>query len=616
MRHGRVLVTGVLLVVFVGLWVSPHTLTNDRMVSGQPMGLTSSTHRTAETTSGILDLSGYTPSGPISIGNAWGPTNWSSSFSGSGTREDPYLIQGLLIETTGVCISVAQRTGSALSTWGRQPNYTISNCVFITPGRAFQTVDTDLVVIEDCYFIDGRVYLENVENATIRSCWFRTVRRTTVPTYDDTVTSLYLQSSRNVTIQSNVIRCTTLTSIAVFLNLGDHNTIDDNIISGFWRGMFLSLSTMNNITGNSFYQNRIGLALWSDSDNCIVSGNRFGWNEVFNAQSSDNPWESNWDGNYWSDYIGSGPYDEGNFVDNVPSLLVDVVAPSVSSPSDVSYKWDVPGEYSVQWSISDDMPDKFELFRNGTEIASGIWDLFPVKHDINESYPGIYNYTLAAYDGAGNVGVDTVMVEVLGDPHNLEWNVRVNDTMSFTLTSTKETYTTTTSIEYEVILRVDGLDPLPTMSDFVPFASYTALEPNMADVFPIVYFFTGGGSVHALISPAVPAGDWSVLTEIAQDTMVSENITTVIINESTRWGLNMSYQWGETSVVTWTTWFKDDGTLEQVHTWLYSESVGEGVVDLKRVSPYMDSTTLIVIAGVGGVAAVAVVIVLMKRRSS
>jgi hypothetical protein len=109
----------------------------------------------------------------------------------------------------------------------------------------------------------------------------------------------------------------------------------------------------------------------------------------------------------------SDPY--GNTLENEFRIIVyDEIIPTINHPDDVQYEVGETG-FSITWTPIDDYPGSYEIFQNGTIVASGDWNT--TSEDINIMVDGLaigtYNYTIVIYDQAGNSVNDTVIVQVL-----------------------------------------------------------------------------------------------------------------------------------------------------------------------------------------------------------
>ncbi|MCK5150915.1 MAG: hypothetical protein KAQ65_03700, partial [Candidatus Thorarchaeota archaeon] len=95
-------------------------------------------------------------------------------------------------------------------------------------------------------------------------------------------------------------------------------------------------------------------------------------------------------------------------------FVLDTTAPTVSHPSDLEINFGF-SNIIILWDVYDLRPDTFELFRDGTLVASGILDNdVNITHTIPSTLAsGTYEYTLIVEDISGNTRTDTVMVYVL-----------------------------------------------------------------------------------------------------------------------------------------------------------------------------------------------------------
>ncbi len=123
--------------------------------------------------------------------------------------------------------------------------------------------------------------------------------------------------------------------------------------------------------------------------------------------------------------------DNNEAQDTVFVYVEDHNAPTVDHPADISY---VVGEtgHSIQWSATDNHPDHYSLYRNGTHLETHAWNGSPVTIDVDGLLAGTYNYTIVFYDESGNSVSDTVIV-----------TVTPSSTTTTTTTTTSTTQTTT-----------------------------------------------------------------------------------------------------------------------------------------------------------------------------
>jgi hypothetical protein len=105
----------------------------------------------------------------------------------------------------------------------------------------------------------------------------------------------------------------------------------------------------------------------------------------------------------------------GNILEGEFRITVyDDTNPSTDHPADIQYEVGDTG-YSITWTPTDDHPESYEIFRNGTLVASGDWNTTgeDIAIIVDGLAIGTYNYTIVIYDMAGNSANDTVIVQVL-----------------------------------------------------------------------------------------------------------------------------------------------------------------------------------------------------------
>ncbi|MEM4735626.1 MAG: NosD domain-containing protein [Candidatus Thorarchaeota archaeon] len=98
--------------------------------------------------------------------------------------------------------------------------------------------------------------------------------------------------------------------------------------------------------------------------------------------------------------------------DMVLVTVVDTTAPTIDSPDDLQYELGTTG-HSIRWNPSDLNPERYEVYRDGLLVDSGVWDGSDITVNIDGLAVGIYNYTIVVYDTSGNWVSDTVFVTVL-----------------------------------------------------------------------------------------------------------------------------------------------------------------------------------------------------------
>ncbi|MHA2099858.1 MAG: hypothetical protein ACW99A_14365, partial [Candidatus Kariarchaeaceae archaeon] len=122
----------------------------------------------------------------------------------------------------------------------------------------------------------------------------------------------------------------------------------------------------------------------------------------------------------------------GNDVsDTVVVTVVDTTPPIyVNVPTDLQYSEGLSGN-TLSWNATDNYPDTFVIYRNGSQIDTGSWTNAGLIHiNIDGLAKGTYNYTILVTDLSGNQYSDTVYVTVIDDkrpefvllPLDIEYN--------------------------------------------------------------------------------------------------------------------------------------------------------------------------------------------------
>jgi len=119
--------------------------------------------------------------------------------------------------------------------------------------------------------------------------------------------------------------------------------------------------------------------------------------------------------------------------DAVMVTVVDTTDPAlVDAPGNLQYE-EGKAEHLVNWSFTENLPDSYVFYINGTVEASGDWNGSEISVDAGGLSAGAWNLTLAVNDTSGNLVTSTVYL-----------NVTEAATTTTTTTTTTETTTTTT----------------------------------------------------------------------------------------------------------------------------------------------------------------------------
>ncbi len=114
--------------------------------------------------------------------------------------------------------------------------------------------------------------------------------------------------------------------------------------------------------------------------------------------------------------------------DTVIVTGVDTTYPEIDHPLDVMYVEGIGGN-SIRWKPSDIHPYSYTIFRNGTQIKSGGWDESGVLVTVDGLAPGVYNYTIVAFDLVGNSVSDSVLVSVVPESSSTTQTTSIDATL-------------------------------------------------------------------------------------------------------------------------------------------------------------------------------------------
>lgn len=91
----------------------------------------------------------------------------------------------------------------------------------------------------------------------------------------------------------------------------------------------------------------------------------------------------------------------------------DTSPPAIDHPWDMTYNETTTG-HTITWHPSDEFPDSYAIYRQGTSIDSGSWSGGSISINVDGEAIGSYNYTIEVSDTSNNAAQDTVGVKVVG----------------------------------------------------------------------------------------------------------------------------------------------------------------------------------------------------------
>ncbi len=572
------------------------------------------------------DLSAYTEHDVIVIRN--NSDFETQGWPGTGTEGDPYTIEDLLIATSEsdtMCIDIRDTTA----------HFVIRNCfLYGEHGQwdfGLHIWDSFNGIIEDCTITENGIYLRDSDNMTITNNLI----------YQTAAEGLLVVRGRYLNITSNIVHgCRSgmhinsrgggrQTHVDSFITIFDNTIYGCDSTSYQSDGLSLSDADFVKIQNNTIYGNK-GLGahgVWLDSNaqEIQLTYNKIGWNlgtNTFDYEgiANDNNWTANWYSNYDSElgyYSISG---SGNS-DHNASLWTHNESPTVNQPSDLQFNYGTEG-HIVEWEPSDSLPCTYQLYIEGELFHEDSWGLGAEKISItvDKLIPGTYEMDLYVSNGANATVMDVVNVIVGPQMHNLAWGVEENTTLMFDFSTSLEIEGKTKAFDDILAMNITDLPEIPDYILYIPTASYVDYWPYNETLAPLSYYFTGGGAVHAIITPAIPTGNWTLysdlLHEVYDPITDSPSLNMTILDEPGTWGVSFEYLYGDAQIQTHSKWYKTDGSLQEISLVIVNPDVGGGFVKITRMNPplgTLDPMAIVIFAGVG-IGIIAVVVILMKKR--
>lgn len=297
--------------------------------------------------------------------------NWTKALNdgwvtGEGTKNNPYLINNLIVDTNNVGTALTIRNS-------KYAYFTINNSILIG--------GTDYSGLE----------LYSTNNGTVENSTFKS-------------------NKYGINLQGGSMQ----------------NSISGNTINGNSYGIYLSTMSMgNSIMGNGIIDNLVGgiFAEITSSMNIIVM-NYFLQNglQAEDNSSTGNIWNSTMFGNFWDDYsgidndtdsIGDDPYTINDDVkDFKPIFNYDpMIMPSWNHSNVVGSV-----DNLINWTVMDMFyfNASYEIYRNGELIEEGKnWNPQEIEINVDSLEVGPYNFTLKVYDGLGGVNSNQIDISIV-----------------------------------------------------------------------------------------------------------------------------------------------------------------------------------------------------------
>jgi parallel beta-helix repeat protein len=369
-------------------------------------------------------LSAYTPHDPILINgdSEFNSTAQAEGWLGNGTTSDPFVISGLEILTDAE---------SAISITGTTAYFVIRDCYLIGASYSVRLAYLSFGTLENVFTkesLTAGVFVEWSNNVTLRnvSCI-------------DTEHGLSFFESHNITIRDST--CIGNWRYGIEINHCSHGLVTNNTLERNVRAVNVPDSSDIEISGNRMSSCDTGVDENAQSTGLTIKDNMFafcygdglvlaGSNQVVvsnmfvHSTVGDSGTNNLWDdgvsqGNYWSDYPGTGWYSisgPAGSIDHYPQLY-DPIVPMIDLPPDVEMDFYQEVE-SIIWKTYDVDPGAYRILRNGTQVEAGSW--FGTDASFVYSLGGVlvghYNVTLDVWDDENHHAYDTVWATITDQP--------------------------------------------------------------------------------------------------------------------------------------------------------------------------------------------------------
>jgi len=377
------------------------------------------------TKSTLVDPSlGYTPHNPILINDdsEFNSTAQAEGWLGNGTPSNPFVISGLEILTDAE---------SAISITGTTAYFVIRDCYLIGASYSVRLTYLSFGTLENVLTkesLTAGVYVEWSNNITLSNVFC-----------GDTEHGLSFYESDNITIRDST--CVANWRYGIEINHCDHGLVTNNTLERNVRASHVPDSSDFEINGNRMWSCDTGLDENAQSTGLTITDNMFAFcygdglvlegsnhvivnNTFVHSIVGDSGTNNLWDdgvsqGNYWSDYPGTGWYSisgPAGSIDHYPQLY-DPIVPMIDRPPDVEMNFYQDVE-TIVWKTYDVDPGAYRILRNGTQVDAGSW--FGTDADFTYSLGGVlvghYNITLDVWDDENHHAYDTVWATISDQP--------------------------------------------------------------------------------------------------------------------------------------------------------------------------------------------------------
>jgi hypothetical protein len=369
-------------------------------------------------------VSEYESHDPIIINSntEFNTTAYSEGWPGNGTRNNPFVISGLEILTDAE---------SAISITGTTVYFVIRDCYLIGASYSVRLAYLSFGTLEN-------VLTKESLTAGVFVEWSNNVTLSNVSCYD-TEHGLSFQESDNITIRDST--CIANWRYGIDINHCSHGLVTNNTLERNSRAIHVPDSSDIEINGNHMWSCDTGLEENAQSTGLAITDNLFAFcygdglvlagsnhivvnNTFVHSTVGDSGTNNLWDdgvtqGNYWSDYPGTGWYTisgPAGSIDHYPQLY-DPIVPMIDYPPDVEMNFYEEVE-AIVWKAYDVDPGAYRILKIGTQLEAGSW----LSPDADFAYlldgvlVGHHNFTLDVWDDENHHAYDTVWATINDQP--------------------------------------------------------------------------------------------------------------------------------------------------------------------------------------------------------
>ncbi|MHA2433456.1 MAG: right-handed parallel beta-helix repeat-containing protein, partial [Candidatus Thorarchaeota archaeon] len=372
----------------------------------------------------VNPLLGYTPHDPILINgdSEFNSTVQAEGWLGNGTAANPYVISGLEILTDAE---------SAISITGTTAYFVIRDCYLVGASYSVRLAYLSFGTLEN-------VFTKESLTAGVFAEWSNNVTLSNVSCFD-TEHGLSFFESHNITIRDSI--CIGNWRYGIEINHCSHGLVTNNTLERNVRAINVPDSSDIKINGNRMWSCDTGVDENAQSSGLTITNNMFAFcygdglvlegsnhtvvnntfvHSIVGDSGTDNLWDDGVSqGNYWSDYPGTGWYSisgPAGSIDYHPQLY-DPIVPMIDRPPDVEMNFYQDVE-TIVWKTYDVDPGAYRILRNGTQVDAGSW--FGTDADFTYSLGGVlvghYNITLDVWDDENHHAYDTVWATITDQP--------------------------------------------------------------------------------------------------------------------------------------------------------------------------------------------------------